>query len=94
MRVPPWDARAKSLECEVLNGILMRQHFNTVRSRTRVTDNDSRRESGFPPLDEMIGRRLQRHYQELENEPMSDRLQRLMQMLDGTQPHSAKDRPI
>lgn len=69
----------------------MRHHFKQSRNAGGADQAVLQRPSA-PLLDDMIGRRLRRHYEELEEQAVPDRFQALLEALDRTAPNGGKER--
>lgn len=60
----------------------MRHHFKQARNRNSA-DEPGLLSIHVPPVNDMIGRRLRRHYEELEDQPLPDRFSALLDALDA-----------
>ena len=69
----------------------MRHHFTRSRFACPPGEESCLRKSDTPPLDDMIGRRLRRHYEDLEEQPLPDRLTSLLRALDQAPQSGQKD---
>ncbi len=62
----------------------MRHHFKQPRTISSAEELAMTNVSA-PPLDDMIGRRLRRHYEHIEDQPIPDRINCLLEALDRTE---------
>lgn len=60
----------------------MRHHFKQMRNWNSAGD-AAPYSVHVPPVNDMIGRRLRRHYEELEDQPLPDRFSALLEALDS-----------
>lgn len=69
----------------------MRHHFKQSRTAANA-DEAVIQQLSAPLLNDMIGRRLRRHYEELEQQAVPDRFAMLLDALDQAAPASRKER--
>lgn len=69
----------------------MRHHFKQPQNGYSAGE-PAPRSMSAPPLNDMIGRRLRRHYEDLEDQPIPDRFCNLLEALDRSATASERRR--